>query len=220
MKSFLTTTVLMTSISMFSGTVEAGHPKSRVKQSRIHAAHAERSIEELVHTLRNQAAQACWEIRRNYWETPQSQYLYKDVYEVYSQSNHIYKILHRGETVKHILRDLEELDDSLHHAEELANKMNKHESQHARSSRFYYDSHGGLSIRLGHSRSRGYSSHSVRHLRELGDTLDEMQDSLHDLQEKISPKKHQIAPPVPPAPHGAAVFPIRAGRYSFSFSIR
>ena len=217
MKSLLITTVLMTSISMFSGTAQAGHPAAQVKQTKAHAGH---SVEELAFTLRNQAARACWEIRHNYWNSPQSQHLYKDVYEVYRQSNHIYKAFHRGETLKHLHHDLEELDDSLHHAEGLAKKMKKHESQHFRSSRFYYDSHGGLSIRLGHGRSRGYSSHNGRHLRQLEDILDEMQETLHDLTEELFPKKKQIAPPAPPAPRGATVLPIRAGRYSFSFSIR
>ena len=204
MKSILTTTVLMTSISMFSGTAQAGH-----------------SVEELAYTLRNQAAQACREIRHNYWNSPQSQHLYKDVYEVYRQSNHIYKAFHRGETLRHLHHDLEELDDSLHHAEELAKKMKRHESRHSRSSRLYYDSHGGFGIRLGHG--RGFSSHNRRHLRRLEDILEEMQDTLHDLTEEVEeilPKKRFIAPPVPVSPRAATVLPFRAGRYSFSLIIR
>jgi hypothetical protein len=204
MKSILTTTVLMTSISMFSGTAQASH-----------------SVEELAYTLRNQAAQACRKIRHNYWETPQSQHLYKDVYEVYRQSNHIYTALHRGETLRHLHHDLEELDDSLHHAEKLAEKMKKHESRYSRSNHVYYDSHGGFRIRIGHG--RGYRSHNRRQLRQLEDILEEMLDTVHDLTEEVEnifPKRKQIAPPVPAPSRGAAVLPIRAGRYSFSLSIR
>jgi len=115
------------------------------------------------------------------------------------------------------------LDDSLHHAEDLAKQMKKHESRHSRSSQFYYDSHGGFGIRFGHGRSRGYSSHSRRHLRELEDILDEMQDMVHDLTEEVEdiyPKKRSIAPPVPASPRGGVVLPIRSGRYSFSLFIR
>lgn len=190
MKTIITTTVLMAAFGMFSQNVQAGH-----------------GADELTHVLRDQAADACREIRRTCWDMPDSRHLYRDVYEVYRQANHIYTAFHRGESLRHLNRDLSEIDELLHHAEELAEKMRKHEDRHSRRSSISFGHYGGFSIRFGQSghrrSSHGRSSHT-RHLKHLEDTLEEMTDTLHDLMDEVNyrkPVKIKVQPPLPvPAP--------------------
>lgn len=211
MKSLVTTTVLLTTTALFTGTARAGH-----------------DIEELSHSLRREAARTCHYVRHHIWGVPEARHLYADVYEVYRQANHIYKILHRGESLEHVRSDVAELDDHLHHAEELVEKMIRDEQRHSRRGHVYRNSHGRYSVRFDHGSHYLHESRTLSRLRRVEHQLEDLLDIVHEMQDELaalypgrkSGGRVVPAPPVPAGPANGISFPIGRSGLSFSFAIR
>ena len=109
MKSLVTTIAALTiSLGLISGDASAGHRKT---------------VHDLAYSLKSQTARAAREVRYGFRHTPQYRDLYKDVYDMYCEADHLYRISHRAVSNAHVLEDIAELDELMHHTQELVAEL-------------------------------------------------------------------------------------------------
>ena len=199
MKSLVTTTAALTiSLGMLSGNASAGHRET---------------IHDLAYTLKRQTTRAAREVRYGFRHTPQYRHLYKDVYEMYREADHLYRISHHAVSNAHVLEDIEELDELMHHTQELVAEIKKHTGS-------------PLDHDFGHGAASRY------HLRRLCDILESTNHTLHELQDLVDYKspnrlERELIPPaapseLPPIPSARRrrIEVFRSGRGGFGFSLR
>lgn len=184
-------------------------------------------IDELACLLRQQAADACREIRYHFIGAPNYRHLYSDTYELYRQADRIHELVHRGRPLAEICAAVDELDELYHHVEDVLREVETCDwargvSYHRRYSRFHE-----VSLRHG-----GFHSYHVRRLKvriqEMGDTIHALDDEVHAGSQPG--RGRGVEPPLPPealpgvAPTYGPAFPLRptgpafpAGRRAMQF---
>jgi|GEM_PF-2060373 hypothetical protein len=182
------------------------------------------TIDELAVSLMRQTAAATREVRFGFRRSPQFKHLYQDVYDMYCAAKHVHDVSHNSPNRQHLLNDVQELDELIHHTQELIEEMSGRGNGHA--------THG----------HRGYGVPNQYHLRRLNSLMYGIVETVHELQDVVGYSQSNgpvlngppvVVPPVaPPAP---VVFPRspvgrrsgfeirrsgRSGRLSFSLRIR
>jgi hypothetical protein len=177
------------------------------------------TIEELSARLMRQTAAATHEVRFGFRRSPQFKHLYQDVYDMYIAAKHAHDVSHNPGNRQHLLRDVQELDELIHHAQELIDEMSGPKNHHS--------AYGHHSFR--------YGAPSQYHLRRLNGLMNGIVETVHELQDVVGYSRSTrpilnappvVAPPVviPRSPIGRrSGFEIRrghGGRVSFSLRIR
>ena len=208
MNKFSSTTIIEVTMTagLFVGDARAGHDET---------------IEELSVSLMRQTAAAAREVRFGFRRSPQFRHLYQDVYDMYVAAKHAHDVSHNAGNRQHLLKDVQELDELIHHAQELIDEMSAPETHHA--------AYGHHSFR--------YGAPSQYHLRRLNGLMHGIVETVHELQDVVGYSRSTgpilNAPPVvvPPTPVVIPRSPIgrrsgfvirrgHGGRISFSLRIR
>ena len=114
------------------------------------------TIDELAVSLMRQTAAATREVRFGFRRSPQFKQLYQDVYDMYCSAKHVHDVSHNAPNRQHLLNDVQELDELIHHTQELIEEMSGRGNGHA--------THG----------HRGYGAPSQYHLRRLNSLMHSM----------------------------------------------
>lgn len=201
----LTMTALTLSVAALTGESRAADPHT---------------VDELAFALMRQTAAATREVRFGFRNAPQYKHLYQDVYDMYRAADHIHDVAHVAGNQRHILKDVEQLDELVHHVQELIDEMSGPAVGHSRHYQYHY----------GHRPSSQY------HMRRLNHLMHDIVETVHELQDVvgysrptrpvspavipgIGPRGPQLVPQVPIQRRGGVEY--RRGRSrGLSFSIR
>lgn len=203
----LTMTAVTLTAAMLTGEAKAADPHT---------------VDELAYSLMRQTAAATREVRLGFRHSPQYKHLYQDVYDMYSAADHIHDIAHVAGSQRHILKDVEQLDELVHHVQELIDEMSGPAVGHLSHNHYRY----------------GRSVSSQYHMRRLNYLMHDIVETVHELQDVVgySRETRPVAPAVIPSygPRGPQLVPQtplqrrgridyrrgRAGGLSFSVRIR
>ena len=189
-------------------------------------------LDQVAFSIKRQTARICRELNLGFRRAPQYRHLYKDVYAMYQLADHMHEIAHHTNNVRHLRADARELDELMHHVQEL---FSQSVASHAPRS---ITSVHGIHLRY-HSGSVGLQGYHTRRLQTM---LESLEDSVHHLLEDLDagPRPRNgvpVPPPIPPAapsrpslrvpteyrsvPSRGLSIPIsRKGRFLFSLTIR
>jgi len=167
--TLLSTAALIATSTLFTGTAFADHYQH---------------MDEMANQLRNLSSRAAWEVHDNFRGSRDFRHLYSDMYEMYTLSDHIHELLHHGRNLNHIREDVEALDRTFHHVEELVAQIRPADDFHF---------HGGFHGGHGHFAPSGPTRSDLLRLRAV---MDRMEDVLHHLQDDL----RQLTVGAPPAP--------------------
>lgn len=189
-------------------------------------------IDQVAFSIKRQTARLCRELNLGFRRAPQYPDLYKDVYAMYQLADHMHEIAHHTNNVRHLRADASELDELMHHVQELFSQASVgHVRRRITSAQ-------GIHLRL-HGGGLGLQGYHTRRFQSM---LEGLEDSVHHLLEDLDVNSRQpnlspIAPPLPPAaapqpsirvptvyrsvPSRGLSIPIsRKGRFLFSLTIR
>ena len=183
------------------------------------------TIEELSLSLMQQTAAATREVRFGFRRAPQFRHLYQDVYDMYVVAKHAHDVSHVAGNRTHLLKDVQELDELIHHAQELIDEMSAPVDHHTA-----YGHHGYR-----------YGAPSQYHLRRLNGLMSGIVATVHEMQDVVGYSRSSgrilngpptLAPPVVPSSpvviprspvgrrSGIEIRRGHGGRFSFSLRIR
>lgn len=172
-------------------------------------------IDELACLLRDQAAEACHEIRFHFSGAPNYRHLYADTFELYRQADRIHDLIHGRAALPQVIAAVDELDELYHHVEDVVREVETCDWARGRVSYSHGHHHG-----FGHSRFSNY------HMRRLKVKLGQMGHTIHELGDEVhaaggTAPGHVIEPPLPPealpdvapgvSPTYRPVVPVRPG---------
>ncbi len=148
---------------------------------------ADRHLDDLAFRLKQQAAQACREVRYGFRRTAAYPHLYKDFYELYTLADHIHDVSHHNGDLRHLKDDTEQLDDLFHHTEELT----------AQTGTVRIAEPGGAYQTV----PACGSTASTYHLRRLQVLMGQMEETIHHLQDDLDAELAPAGgvPPLPPS---------------------
>jgi len=182
-------------------------------------------VDELAAQLERQAISINYELRRNFYRSPQYNHLRSDVNEMTQLASHIHEIAHHGGNVRHLRNDVNELDRLFHHVEELIDQMRNYYTPWRRTSnnnRHWNNRHWNH----GHW-NQGHWNPYARRMQRLDRMVERMEDTLHHLQADLNTLAPVQRPPVYNQPAGIPIFggraylkPSRRSGLGFSVNIR
>lgn len=149
-------------------------------------------IDQLACLLRDQAAEACYEIRYHFSGAPNYRHLYADTYELYRQADRIHDLVHGRAPLAEVVASVDELDDLFHHVEEVVQEVET------------CDWARGICRGNGyHHTSYGRSRFSSYHFRRLETKIAAVGDTIHALGDEVTAVRgpapgRVIEPPLPP----------------------
>jgi hypothetical protein len=154
-------------------------------------------IDRLALTAQRQAAVMAQTLRNDFRHSSRYSHLYRDASQMYWKANHIHKLAHHGihtrTELRHLRRDIAELDRLQHHMQEMVDSMiaaSRHRGGHHRR-----HSPAGVSFKVGNGWSFSVGGHHGHHghaspsvpwrLRQLASQLSSIEDTIHHLQDDL-----------------------------------